>query len=385
MNPISQGIDPSISGRRMSDVRKQLRIDWYRCPVKREDLVALSLRSDLLGCLHALGYLGLLIATGTACYLLFGAGNWAGFVAALFVHGTAASFISAPHHELCHGTVFRTRWLNNFFLRIFSTLGWLNFHVYKFSHSYHHRYTLFSQGDREEVLPENPSLRFFYLLQLFTINISGGYQSRGIVPILKNTLQLARDHFANPFNSWGSELYAEHPGERRKARNWARWLLGFHATLIAVSVASGQPVIALIVSGAPFIANWWRYFVGVPMHCGLRSNVSDFRKCVRTIRLDPLSEFLYWHMNWHLEHHMYANVPCYRLKGLYQRTAADMPQPRSLFSAWKEIRQTWKRQQTDPDYAFDTPVPPASNAVAATQGTLHQSIGELAPAAIAEN
>ena len=52
------------------------------------------------------------------------------------------------------------------------------------------------------------------------------------------------------------------------------------------------------------------------MHMGLRSNVADFRKNTRSIKLDPLSGFFYWHMNWHAEHHMYAGVPCYHLKKL---------------------------------------------------------------------
>ena len=48
--------------------------------------------------------------------------------------------------------------------------------------------------------------------------------------------------------------------------------------------------------------NWWRVFVFLPMHCGLRDNVADFRKCTRSIWLDPVSSFMYWRMNWHLEH-----------------------------------------------------------------------------------
>ncbi len=57
-----------------------------------------------------------------------------------------ASFLTAPHHELCHGTVFRIRWLNELFLRIFALLGWQNFHVDRFSRTYHHRFTLFPEA-----------------------------------------------------------------------------------------------------------------------------------------------------------------------------------------------------------------------------------------------
>jgi len=50
-------------------------------------------------------------------------------------------------------------------------------------------------------------------------------------------------------------------------------------------------------------------------------------------------------MNWHLEHHMYAGVPCYNLKKLNSEIKDDLPVPRTLFGAWKEMRETWNRQQ----------------------------------------
>jgi fatty acid desaturase len=127
-----------------------------------------------------------------------------------------------------------------------------------------------------------------------------------------------------------------------------------------------------------FLCNWLRYFVGVPMHVGLRDNVPDFRLCVRTIRLDPVSHFLYWRMNYHCEHHMYAAVPCYRLRKLSRILAADMPAPRSVLGAWREMRETWRRQQTEPGYQFDTPLPRRSGAAQA-QDPLGSSLGDLAP------
>ena len=119
------------------------------------------------------------------------------------------------------------------------------------------------------------------------------------------------------------------------------------------------------------------------MHCGLRDNVPDFRKCVRSITLDPISTFLYWRMNWHTEHHMYAGVPCYNLKKLYRVIAADMPQPRTLIGAWREMRDIWRRQQQDPGYQFDTPVPQRRGAAKAEDDELSTSIGELAPESLA--
>ena len=382
MNPKSPGLD-AVRLAPLREVRERLHIPWYRCPIDRETLLALNQPSDARGLCQALGHLGLWVATGASAFALYQTQSWFGFVAVLFLHGTVASFFTAPHHELCHTTVFKTKRLNHVFLVIFALFGWLNFHVYKFSHSYHHRYTLFLEGDREEVLPVVPSLRILYLLQLFTVNVTGGYQSRGLVPTMRGFVNLSLNRFDNPFNSWGPELYDGHPREAREAMLWARFVLAFHAAVVVLAFLAGHPIIALLVSGSVFLANALRYFVGVPMHCGLRRGVPDFRKCVRTITLDPFTEFLYWHMNWHLEHHMYAAVPCYHLKRTHQAVAHDMPAPRTLLGAWREMRSTWKRQLDDPSYEFDTPVP-ATARPARRQGPLEASIGGLAPKAIAD-
>ncbi|MGB0486061.1 MAG: fatty acid desaturase [bacterium] len=368
----------------MSEIRKELRIKWYRCPIDPTVLRELSKPSDLQGFQMALGHLGLWLLTGALSFYFAVEQLWLGFLLTIFLHGTVGTFFSAPHHELCHGTVFKTKRFNEIFLRIFSTLGLQNFHIYKMSHSYHHRFTLHRIADKEVVLPKTPSLRFLYLLQLFTFNITGGFESRGLFPTMRGLFRVAADRMEQPYNEWGAELYAEFPEERQKAVHWARYLIAVHLSFALFAVLIGYPILILIVSLHPFIGNWLRYFVGAPMHCGLRSDVSDFRKCVRTITLDPISEFLYWHMNWHLEHHMFAAVPCYNLKKLYEAVAEDMPKPRTLISSWQEMLEVVKQQEADPAYEFDTPVPPQRTRKEKEQQLeLEASIGDLAPTAIA--
>ena len=368
----------------MSEIRKELRIKWYRCPIDPTVLRELSKPSDLQGFKMALGHLGLWLLTGLLSFYFAIEQLWLGFLLMIFLHGTVGTFFSAPHHELCHGTVFKTKRLNEIFLRIFSTLGLQNFHIYKMSHSYHHRFTLHPIADKEVVLPKTPSLKFLYLLQLFTFNITGGFESRGLFPTMRGLFRVAADRMEQPYNEWGTELYAEFPEERLKAVHWARYLIAVHLSFAVFAVLIGYPILILIVSLHPFIGNWLRYFVGAPMHCGLRSDVSDFRKCVRTITLDPISEFLYWHMNWHLEHHMFAAVPCYNLKKLYEAVAEDMPKPRTLIGSWKEMLAVVKQQEADPAFEFDTPVPPQRTRKEKEQQLeLEASIGDLAPTAIA--
>ena len=156
----------------LAEVRKNLRVEWYRCPVDRERLQELSKRSNLKGFYQTLGHLVLFACTGYMVYYYSVQKDWFLFAVALFFHGTVGSFLSgvAPH-ELGHGTVFRTKWLNKFFMLFFSLLSWWDPFDYASSHTYHHRYTQYTEGDRENVMPLEPSLAPFLLLQLFTINL----------------------------------------------------------------------------------------------------------------------------------------------------------------------------------------------------------------------
>ena len=104
------------------------------------------------------------------------------------------------------------------------------------------------------------------------------------------------------------------------------------------------------------------------------------------MKLNPLFDFLYWRMGWHIEHHMFAGVPCYNLEKVYKEVAHDMPEPRTLIGAWKEMRETWRQQKIDPDYQYDTPLPAdreCTRAKTAPDDRLEGSIGELAPAGTA--
>ena len=387
----NEAIELSTKRPPLAEVRKKLRINWYRSPIETEQLRALARRSNLRGAFQAVGHLTLWACTGTLTWYAFSRDAWVAFALALFLHGTVGTFLPGiAVHELGHGTVFRKKWINGLFLRIYSVLGWWNFHDYAMSHTYHHRYTLYPDGDREVLLPRYPTLRFLYLLQLFTVNITGGPESVGIIPTLRKAVMTA---FGRYEDEWLIAVYEDQPKERAKAVNWMRFVVLFHLAVCLAAVMSGNWILSIIFSCHLFCGNWLKYFVGLPMHCGLRDNVPDFRLCVRTIRLDPISEFLYWHMNWHTEHHMYAAVPSYNLPKLHEQVKDDMPIPRSLVGAWREMRETWHRQQDDPDYQFDTPLPPSAHPAVTEVRTVTEvadnesiaaSIGDLAPEGLAD-
>ena len=259
----------------MQQVRQDLRVKWYRSPIEPAKLRELMRRSDLQGWFQTGGHLLLFAGTGALAYVLFEQSIWIGCALALLAHGTVGSFFRGlAAHELGHGTVFRTRWLNWFFLRLISVISWHNHHQYAMSHTYHHRYTLHPEGDRELVLPQTPSLKLLFLLQLFTVRVWQGH--KGIIPVIRQTVKSALGNFrgGSTFGTedgeWLHAIYEDQPVAKRQAANWARITVLFHIGVIAVSIALGLWLLPILITFAPFIANFWSYFVGLPMHCGLR-------------------------------------------------------------------------------------------------------------------
>ena len=90
-------------------------IKWYRVPVDKEKLKLLSQRSDLMGFKQSLLHLFLWVITGTVSYYFFKLEFWGEFIISLLLHGIIGSHFLHAHHELSHGTVFKTKYLNILF------------------------------------------------------------------------------------------------------------------------------------------------------------------------------------------------------------------------------------------------------------------------------
>ena len=145
---------------------------------------------------------------------------------------------------------------------------------------------------------------------------------------------------------------------QRSLFNWARLALAGHTVLVIVSLALGWWLVPVLVTLAPFYGGWLLFLCNNTQHIGLTDNVSDYRLCCRTILLNPFLTFLYWHMNYHTEHHMYAAVPCYNLAKLHRQIKADLPPcPVGLVETWKGIISILRKQQLDPTYQYVAPLP----------------------------
>jgi hypothetical protein len=178
------------------------------------------------------------------------------------VHGTIGSCFLFGCHELGHGTVFRTKWLNRVFLFIFSTLSWWDPYDYAISHTFHHKYTQFAEADRENVLPIDPSLPWSVLIEWFTVNLTavpgnvfgkGGLVSH-VHLFCRAALGLPPGPPAGcPQNEWLISLHEDSPEEHMRSIWWSRFMLVFHATVIAVSVSRGLWILPFIICFHSFI------------------------------------------------------------------------------------------------------------------------------------
>ena len=102
----------------------------------------------------------------------------------------------------------------------------------------------------------------------------------------------------------------------------------------------------------PSIYGGWLYLVfGLTQHAGLAEDVLDHRLNSRTVYMNPVLRFLYWNMNYHVEHHMFPMVPYHALPKLHEEMKPYTPTPyRGLFDAYREIIPALLKQVKDPTY-----------------------------------
>ena len=325
------------------------RIPWHRTRIDRELLADLNRRSDSWGLAQTLGYLVTITATGALAWWATIHLAWYWFVLAAFLHGTCYNFMINGFHELAHSSVFRTQRLNVFFLYVFSFLGWWNPVHFWASHAEHHKYSLYPPEDGEVVLPVFMTLKG-YLRGAFVDPLSCYNRIKATI---------ARGFFGRLNPGWDMILFPpENIDGRRRVFRWDRIMVTSHAAIVAGSLYMGWWQLIVLLTLASFYGRWLFLLCNSSQHIGLTDNVPDFRLNSRTMLLNPAVQFLYWHMNYHIEHHMYAAVPCYKLGRLHRAIHHDLPHcPDGLIETWREIAGIMKRQKEDPQFQYRPELP----------------------------
>lgn len=352
---LARPVDPEAERPRPLTMRPDpgQRVNWYRTPLPRATLAELNRRSDAKGFAQTLGFLGLLALSGGAAWYASGHLPWPVTVLLLFVHGTLFNFNINAVHELSHRSVFRTKRLNDIFVHLFGFLGMHSVVYFRTSHQLHHLYTLHPPDDLEVILPLEYNLRCF--LKTAFIN------PLGIRSKFQTLNRWCRGRFAEGYEL--DVLFPEtEPVRRQTIVREARLVLAGHLLLAVIALLTGQWMLVALVTLANFYGHWLLFLCNNTQHVGLMDNVPDYRLCTRTFHLSPFLRFLYWHMNYHIEHHMYAAVPCYNLRKLHEAIRHDLaPCPNGLVETWREIVEIMRKLDEDPTWQHRVTLPASAN------------------------
>jgi len=322
---------------------------WYTSPIPKEQMRALLERRDGPAIRDTIIWFALFIVFGAAGAALWGTW-WAIIPFALYgvMYGTSSD---SRWHECGHGTAFKTDWLNNVMYEIGSFMDTRESVPWRWSHARHHSDTIIVGRDPEG--GQRPVSLVGVALSFFNLPIFFLYLKNIVLHAAGRMTPAERTYVPeSAFNSvyWHARVY-----------------LGIYGAVVIAAVATGS-FLPLMYVGLPSLWGRWLLMIyALPQHAGLAENVLDHRLNTRTVYFDPISNYLYWNMSYHVEHHMFPMVPYYNLPKLHALMVADCPPPyRNLLEAFREIIPALIRQSKDGNYYVRRPLPapPAAAEVA---------------------
>jgi len=332
-NPTA-GLDYSLTGVNATlAVEKGLaEADWYQCPVPREDMRRLLERRDGPAIRDTILWCALILGSGYGTYALWGTW-WAILPYAVYCVLYSATSDSR-WHESGHGTAFKTDWMNNALYEIASFMVKREATVWRWSHTRHHSDTTIIGRDPEILAPRPPNIKGF-ILNLFCLHPD----------YLKRILLHSCGRMRADEKTYIPET--EFPKVYRRARIYVLIYAG--SIGLSIYLRSFLPVLFICLPN--LFGTWLLYLYAGTQHAGLAENVLDHRLNCRTVYMNPLNRYLYWNMNYHIEHHMFPLVPYHALPKLHAAVKDDTPTPYpNILAAWREIIPAVRRQMTD--YSF---------------------------------
>jgi len=317
---------------------------WYRCAVPRKQMKELMQRSDGPAIRDTILWVLLFIAFAAGAAYFWG--TWACvpfFIGYGVLYGSSSD---SRWHECGHGTAFRTRWMNDVIYEIASFMLMRNPVTWRWSHARHHTDTIIVGRDAEIAVMRPPDL--VRLVLNFV----------GIIDVWYSLIALGRNALGRLTPD--EESFIPEP-ERHKAVTAGRVHMAvYFATLVAaIATRSWLP---LMLIGLPRLYGCWHMVTtGLLQHIGLADNVIDHRLNSRTVYMNPISRFIYWNMNYHVEHHMFPMVPYHALPRLHELIKHDLPVPNpSMWHAYREVFPVVLRQLRNEEYFLKRELPPTA-------------------------
>ncbi len=315
--------------------------EWYQTPVSKEKMRELLIRKNGPATWDTLLWLGLIGGSGYLFYILWG--SWLAIFPYLVYSTLYASSSDSRWHESSHGTAFKTDWMNNLLYEISSFMVFRQSTVWRWSHARHHSDTIIRGRDPEISMPRPPRIKRIIL---------GIIGLGGAIPEFRQMAVHATGKIDKVVATYVPEQ--EFPKVIFKARVYVL----IYSAVVFLAIYYGT-ILPLMFIGLPTVlGGWLMRLYGWTQHSGLQENVLDHRLNSRTIYMNRIHRFLYWNMNYHVEHHMFPLVPYHALPKLHELIKDDCPSPnKSLFDAYREIIPAIFKQMSDITFYVDRKLP----------------------------
>jgi len=302
--------------------------EWYHSDASRKEIKELMKRSDGPAIRDTIIWLGAMIVFAALAIWL-----WPSWWAALPLAAYGVLYGSATDsrwHECGHGTAFKTGWMKDVVYQIACFMIMRNPTRWRWSHARHHTDTLIVGLDPEIAVMRPPAalrtlLAFVGLLDAWAALKTMMLNSAGVI--------------SEEEKSFIPEQ--ERPKVIFEARVW----LAIYIATIALALYLGSWLPILLVGTPRLYGAWHHIMTGLMQHGGLAEDVLDHRLNSRTAYINPVSRFIYWNMNYHVQHHMFPIVPYHALPKLHALIRNDLPEPTpSIWACYCEMIPVWRRQ-----------------------------------------
>ncbi|HEX4297743.1 MAG TPA: fatty acid desaturase family protein [Devosia sp.] len=318
--------------------------EWYHTDVPRQQMKELMQRSDGPALRDtALWVLAFVVTAAGGIWLW---GSW-WCVPFWLAYGVLyGSSTDSRWHECGHGTAFKTPWMNRAIYQIACFMVMRNPTVWRWSHARHHADTIIVGRDAEIAVMRPPDLLRVLLAFI------------GVVDAWTALSDMVRYSFGR-LNA-GEESFIP-AMERPRVFFVARVWVVIYLAVIALALLT-RSWIPIVMVGTPRLYGAWHMVMcGVLQHGGLADNVTDHRLNSRTVYMNPISRFIYWNMNYHVEHHMFPMIPYHALPRLHALIKHDLPPPnRSILDGYREMVPAFLRQLRYEDYYLRRELPPTA-------------------------
>ena len=235
-------------------------------------------------------------------------------IPAIFVIGSRQHALFIVAHDSAHYLLFEHRGINDAVGRLCATIQGLSMCSYRVIHRMHHN-NLYGELDPDTALHGGYPRGRMYLVRKLLKDLTGqtAWKTYAYFLFAAPALNTATNKAIRPLDDTSDRL-------RTESRTDRNWVIAFHLLALVAAAASGYLVQYLVLWVLPLVTV-------VQAILRLRAiaehgATTDFSSPLTAARTNLGPAWLRWalfphHVNFHIEHHLYASVPMYNLPRLH--------------------------------------------------------------------